>query len=387
MHPRSGDKSRTAPSPAPCGIHQGAGAFIVARCNVQGASETATCGAIELPAEPPEWIHLMTPGQLRTNDGRSFLLEDPAKVVRNSQDRLRTMVIDYEHQTDLAEKNGQPAPAAGWIKELAVRTDGIWGRVEWTDKAAGMIRSREYRYLSPTFTCSKAAPHRVGVILRAALTNDPALELTALATTQNGDPEMEFLKALAKALGLGEDATEEQVLAALKSQNEAIAAQTALATAIKTALGLDEKADETAIAEAVKGLKDSVATAKSDKTPDPAKFVPVEQVAALSEEIAQLKTQVGEDKAAAAVEDAMKSGKLPPALKDWGLAYATSDLTGFTNYCEKQPVIVKPGTDIPADPTPAEGQLTQADKALCKQMGIPEDEFLKTRKKELEASA
>jgi len=36
-------------------------------------------------------------------------------------------VIDYHHQTLLAEKNGQPAPAAGWFDALEWREgDGLY---------------------------------------------------------------------------------------------------------------------------------------------------------------------------------------------------------------------------------------------------------------------
>ena len=35
----------------------------------------------------------------------------------SNSDKL-DLVIDYEHQTLFADKNGAPAPAAGWIKQL-----------------------------------------------------------------------------------------------------------------------------------------------------------------------------------------------------------------------------------------------------------------------------
>lgn len=74
------------------------------------------------------------------------------------------MVIDYEHQTDHTSENGQPAPAAGWIRELDVRGGALWGRVEWTAKAAASIAAREYRYISPTFRHTPAPANDLGSI-------------------------------------------------------------------------------------------------------------------------------------------------------------------------------------------------------------------------------
>lgn len=385
MYPGSGDKSRTNDrSPA----SDGAGSSVIALCDAGNVSGLATC-AVELPSEPPEWIHLMPLGAVKARDGRRFTNADAQAVVRASLERSQTLVIDYEHQTDLAEKNGQPAPAAGWINELAVRADGIWGRVEWTEKAANHIRAREYRFISPTFTHTKKAPFNVGILLRAALTNNPALELTALATIKEGDPEMDFLKALAAALGLNVDATEDQILAALAENLAALTTATALAAAVRTTLDVAEDADETAIAAAIDALKQSVATASANGgVPDPAKYVPADQVKVLTDQIATLTASVTEDKATATVEQAMKDGKLPPALKDWGLDYAKRDLSGFTAYCAANPVLVKPGSDVPnIVPETKDGELSVDDKAVCAQLGVNEEQFLATRKKELEASA
>jgi phage I-like protein len=64
--------------------------------------------------------------------------------------------------------------AAGWIKELRHDETGLWGRVEWTARAAAMIAAREYRTLSPAFLHDDA-----GVITQAksaGLVHNPALQ-------------------------------------------------------------------------------------------------------------------------------------------------------------------------------------------------------------------
>ena len=143
--------------------------------------EIATCAAVEIPAAAPEWVMLMPAGQLDARDGRRWRLTDADGVVdatRRAAGNVE-LAIDFEHQTQHSKDNGQPAPAAGWIRALQARAGALWARVEWTARAAAMLKAREYRYLSPTFYHT-----RDGVVTRmqgAALTNTPALEMPPLA--------------------------------------------------------------------------------------------------------------------------------------------------------------------------------------------------------------
>lgn len=54
-------------------------------------------------------------------------------------------------------------PAAGWIKELQSRPDGIWGRVLWTALLREMIAAKEYRFLSPTILYDAKTREIVGI--------------------------------------------------------------------------------------------------------------------------------------------------------------------------------------------------------------------------------
>jgi phage I-like protein len=148
-----------------------------------------------LPAEPPEWVHLMPNGEIDARDGRKFRLDQPDAVIALTKQLGMDLPIDFDHAIDLAAP-GTPAPAAGWIKTLEPRGDGIWGRTEWTERGAASLRSREYRYLSPVFEHLKGS-NAVTRILRAALTNNPALHLTAVASN-------DVRTSLATAYGLSE---------------------------------------------------------------------------------------------------------------------------------------------------------------------------------------
>ncbi len=146
----------------------------------------ATC-AVELPSGgASEWVMLMPAGELNARDGRRWRLDDADKVIAETRRRNGgvDMVFDYEHQTQHAERNGQEAPAAGWIKELRARAGAIWARVEWTAHARERIKAREYRYVSPVFRHTRAGV--VTAIEHAALTNNPALDLPALAKAHAG---------------------------------------------------------------------------------------------------------------------------------------------------------------------------------------------------------
>ncbi|MBF0249956.1 MAG: phage protease [Alphaproteobacteria bacterium] len=334
----------------------------------------ATCTST-LPDGAPTVIKLIPMGDIVAADGRKWTLTDAEAVVAASAAGI-DLVIDYGHQTDLAQKNGQPAPAAGWISKLEARADGIYGQVEWTEKAKAHLEGKEYRYLSPTFYHDKAG--NVLRIVRAALTNNPAIhELPALAEAQDEGnqimDEEQFL-ALCQALGLPEDTAVDKVIAAakaLKAGEAAAGADGETVKAVCSALDLGDNAKAEDITQAITGLKDGA-------QPDPKEFVSMASYRDLSGQLDALQKQVNGDKAADAVEKAMASGKVTPAQKSWALSFASKDLKGFNEFLETQPVIVAPGSAMSGD-TPAKASALDAEqKALCSAMGISEDDFLNT---------
>lgn len=164
-----------------------------------------------------QWIQLVPTGKFSARDGRGpWELNDPESVIEATKQYAgkNLLPIDYEHQTALSVKNGQPAPAAGWITGLQARDSGIWGLVKWTDKAMEFLKNKEYKYLSPVFAYVKEGG-RVTRICNAALTNSPALEMTALAKAEEGviddQPENTELAELTAILGLSNGATLKQI--------------------------------------------------------------------------------------------------------------------------------------------------------------------------------
>ena len=77
---------------------------------------------VELEGKIPDEIHLIPFGRWRErNHNFAFDETDAEMVLDNFKKSTVDTVIDYEHQTLNSLWNGQPAPAAGWIKELEIR--------------------------------------------------------------------------------------------------------------------------------------------------------------------------------------------------------------------------------------------------------------------------
>ncbi|MBV8056351.1 MAG: hypothetical protein JO071_14040, partial [Deltaproteobacteria bacterium] len=138
------------------------------------------------PDDAPEWIELLPASKFSAVDGRGpFENANPDSIVAASIERMPQvgLVLDYDHSTDLAAPEGRPAPAAGWLKQFKVERGAILARIEWTAEAAEAIKAKKWRYVSPVFEHAKDG--KVERILRAALTNNPALiNLPAIASAQ-----------------------------------------------------------------------------------------------------------------------------------------------------------------------------------------------------------
>jgi len=118
-----------------------------------------------------------------------------ADVVTNFRKRDTGEVpIDYDHAIETAAGSGEPVPAAGWIRAIDDAPDGqgiLWGTVQWTTRAAGMIRTGEYKYVSPVIDPSvrdnKTGEAQGWTLTSAALTNQPVLQgMPALVLSDAG---------------------------------------------------------------------------------------------------------------------------------------------------------------------------------------------------------
>lgn len=299
------------------------------------------------------------PGNLRGVNATSWRLtaQDAEAVIAHWQRTATPLVVDYEHQTQLAAQNGRPAPAAGWITSLEWEEGrGLFAGVDWTDKARAHIRAGEYRYISPVFAFDRQS----GAVLRlicAALTNHPALDGMDAASATFTPYEEPPMKQILAALGLPETADEAAALAALTTLRQE---------------------------------RDS-AKAQAEAAPDPQKFVAMATFSAVQKEAAQLRdelTKLKNEAQAAALKDdieaALKDGRLTAATKGWAESLAKTAPDALKAFLATQPPVqaltgTQTGGRTPAGDKPGTVSLTADELHICERLGLTHEEFIEAR--------
>lgn len=324
--------------------------------------------------EVPAWIHIMPAGSFSGRDGRGpYVLEDAEAVVAASMALAPStgVPMDYEHQIEHSLTNGQPAPASGWIPELQARADGIWARVDWTERAAAHVAAREYRFVSPVFLHGKDG--RVCLIESVALTNLPNLTLKSLARTGQKEGTMPFdeqLTAITKLNAELDKASEQQAVAVALAERDALKA---LHSQLSAVFGVEDATELLKAAQCIKAQAE---------TPNPAKFVPFATYEALHKELASLKSAQTEAEAERLLAKARSEGKIIPATEEHFKALAKADPSGFEQLMNVLPDL-RPGagnSSVPGAVLPAasSGALTETDKAVFRAIGVSEESYLKT---------
>lgn len=281
------------------------------------------------------------------------------RLVAEATSRQTPFVIDYEHQTLFAETSGNPAPAAAWFTALEWREgDGLYAvDVEWTERAAALITGDEYRYLSPVF---KFDPNTgvVTELLMAAVTNNPAIDGIAdvAAARYLHQPHEEATpvdKELLEMLGLGEDATAEQVRAAVQALMSKAA---------------DAEDDVTAL------------RAKVNK-PDPEKYVPKAAFDDLQNRVVALSTKLNTDEVDGLVKSGLADGRLLPSLEGWARDLGESNVAALRSYLDSaQPIEALRSQQTNGKTIPEGGeQLTDEELAVCRAMDQDPKDFLKAK--------
>ncbi|HGW5506307.1 TPA: phage protease [Citrobacter koseri] len=348
-------------------------------------------------------IQLFPAGEFRARDGRPaecaawiMTREVAERLIAAADARDTPYVLDYEHQTLRAAKNGQPAPAAAFFKKLEWREgEGLFAvDVEWTVAAAAMVEAKEYRFISPVFSYDKTG--QVLELLNAALTNTPALDgmddvllaaaslmTTYLTTEGNTEMDEEFLNELLSnlrwMLNLPTASTPEEVQAELEKIIALLSKGEGTAAASVSLLDVLNEREQT-----IQTIADL--TAKLD-TPDPAKWVSVDVMHAAVQQAAEkasttsqaaLATQEAETLITAALDD----GRLLPAQEEWAKSLAKTDPESLKTFIGKAPKIAALTTSQtqgqPPKGAPERNTLENdddaIDPAICSLMGTdPED--------------
>lgn len=329
---------------------------------------TAGAGEIQLL---PDGLFRAADGSGRPEEVAAWRID--ADIARQLLARMAAkpnkIVIDYEHQTLHKEKNGQPAPAAGWFIGSAVEYRPGAGVFvvdpEWSPRARRYIADDEYKYISPVISYDTTTGAVLDIRM-VALSNFVGIAgmsevaLTALCGETNDFSTEEvphMLKKLLAAIGLAETASEVEALGAIAAL--------------------------TAKAESVVGLQEKVA-ALTAQTPDPAKFAPVAAMQELQTQVAALTASINGAQVEKIVGDAIVAGKLLPAQKDWALDLGKSNLAALTGYVEKTPAIaalngLQTNGDTPAGAGQRDAALTATDEKVMAQLGLTKEAYLAAR--------
>lgn len=301
-------------------------------------------------------LQLTPAGEFRPVDGRELPVSAwridatiAARVIERFKARRTPLVIDYEHQTLHAEANGQPAPAAAWIRSIEWREgQGLYATVELTERARQLVAAREYQFFSPVFSFDPTSGEVLEIHM-GALTNHPALDgmeplaLRAAATfTTRKETTLDksitpLLVAVRTALGLAAEANEGEATAALTALGP-VRDHAGTLDALRTELGLGDKADGAAIIAACRALK----AAK----PDPKDYVPIAALTQVQTQLSTLQAELHAGRVDAIIEEALGDGRLLAGDQEqWARDLGQKDLAALMSYLKTaQPIAALNGT-------------------------------------------
>ncbi len=321
----------------------------------------------------PEWILLLPVGRVELVDRPDPLQLDPeslAAMVRAFRSRGVDLVIDYEHQS----LQGRQAPAAGWIKDLETREDGLWARVEWTPQAREYLRNREYRYFSPVLQLDPET-RKPKALMQVGLTNVPAIKrLPPLVA-----------KWEAAAPGKGEEAAAVR-RPAPKDERERKGEKV---EKLKLIMGLPPEADDQAVwAKVLEIFQKLAATLKLPEGATASQLLEAAQALQLDadrlkgveEELQNIKSRLAAETTAQAVAEAMKAGKITPSQKSWALEYYRQDPGGFQTFVARAPQVVPTRVELKwLQDVQTPGNLLPEELTLCRSLNLSPEQYLQAK--------
>jgi phage I-like protein len=345
----------------------------------------------------PSEFRVFPAGPFSTTKGLfTFTPRSAGEVMAAYRARNLPLMGDYEHQTDAESMGFGPMEAPASITEMTpeVRNDErgqpeLWVKdVKWTDRARAYLEAGEYRLFSPVFRHTPEG--EVLSLERIALTNKPATDglvplvaaSSASGASDDDDDDDEendmstCTECAAKEAKIGQ-LTEQ--LTTLTTQLTTLTAKMGefekwaeeekkehgmLTAALKEITGKDAQAEQLGVLTAHKAAAEECATLKAT---------------AESEKVARL---TGEYNAKA--EAAIKSGKLPPAVKAKcdeiakkdGIEQALSFLSAFAD-ASTAPIVTL--LSDAHDPAPAPAALDEMDAKIAASLNLSPEAYLKQK--------
>jgi phage I-like protein len=341
---------------------------------------TMTSKAVSQDQTPvlPEWIRVLPRGTVELSDHREpFLVDEASLLAMAAEFRSRgvDLVIDYEHQS----LQGERAPAAGWIKELEARSDGLWAHVDWTQAARDYLEKKEYRYFSPVLRLDPETRKPVA-LMHVGLTNVPAIKhLPPLVARWGGKdpapqatrPAEAAVRALAGKMDSGKEKEKmvEQLKRLMGLQPEAEAGVVCGKTLeafrdLAVTLDLPGEVSMAQLKGAVEALKAGAARRLETE-----------------EALQALKIRLAGETADRLVGEALKAGKVSPAQRGWALEYCRRDPEGFQTYAARAPKLVPTGEELQLlkEDHHDETGLLPEELAVCRSLNVSPEAYMKAK--------
>ncbi len=336
---------------------------------------------------PPTEFRIFKRGVNPTSKGDFVFDDEAAKLVMAAYRKAGTdIMLDLEHLSLDSDGENYDPDAYGWCK-LEVRNGELWAvAVTWTEEGAARLRSKKSRYISPAFHFLTDSG-RVTEIYNIAICAVPATyETPALVAaskrvgkkigTLTVEVEKMDIKAILAALGLKEDATTEDALAAIKAltdgEGEPDGDETTADDEDETDDG--EDASTSRVASAVKGL--------------PPKAQAEILAAVASNKVLNARLAKLEKETANSARDALIAAnvdKLPKELEGWANEQSVKTLS--TYFAKATPVrkdAATPPKHIAGGGSTGEVTLTPEDLKVAKLTGQTPEAFLADKKKVIE---
>ena len=176
-----------------------------------------------------------------------------------------------------------------------------------------------------------------------------------------------LLQQLCEMLGLDDDASPDEALAAVRALSESARGRRRREDGGRDGAQGDDGADDDGAADAM----------QAGAAADPARYVAVAQFQRVLGELNQMRAERANERAERAVDDAIKAGKLIPAQRQWAISYCQADFKGFAAFAARQPAAFGAGFESAAatfaTPPPAHAAtaaLTATETAICAQLGL-----------------
>ena len=326
----------------------------------------------------PEWIRVLPRGAVELSDHREPFMVDKASLLSMAADfrsRGVDLVIDYEHQS----LQGERAPAAGWIKDLEARDDGLWARVDWTQQARDYLEKKEYRYFSPVLRLDPAT-RRPLALLHVGLTNVPAIKhLPPLVAKWGGE-----------AAPPGAPQPAEPAVRALAAKMDSVKEKGKMVEQLKRLMGLEPEVEEGAVCgKALEAFRDLASTLNLPGEVSVAQLkgavealkAGASRLVRAEEALQALKVRLAKETADRCVEEALQAGKVSPAQRGWALEYCRRDPEGFQTYADRAPKLVPTGEELQIlrEDHHDESGLLPAELAVCQSLNVSKEAYLQAK--------